>query len=78
MDMDMKELFANGCFVPDWTEVTEDAKTVIPDNVVPARKELNTLLDELAEIKENIENLQAKSWYLSKLRQYTEKGFSRT
>jgi hypothetical protein len=78
MDMDMKELFANGCFVPDWTEVTEDAKTVIPDNVVPARKELNTLLDELAEIKENIENLQAKSWYLNQLRQYKENGFSRT
>jgi len=76
--MDMKELFANGCFVPDWTEVTENAKTEIPDNAVPVRKELNILLDELAEIKENIENLQAKSWYLSKLRQYKENGFSIT
>ncbi len=75
MDMDIKELFANGCFVPDWTEVTAEVQEAAP---VPERKELRVLLDELAEIKENIENLQARSWYLGKLREYTENGFSRT
>jgi hypothetical protein len=71
--MDMKEIFENGCFTPAWTE-DEDIQA---ETSVPYRKDLDKLLSELAEIKENIENLQAKSWYLDRLRQYHEYGFSK-
>lgn len=71
--MDMKEIFENGCFTPAWTE-DEDIQS---ETSVPYRKDLDKLLSELAEIKENIENLQAKSWYLDRLRQYHEYGFSK-
>ena len=71
--MDMKELFENGCFTPEWVGAEE-----LQPVPAPHRKDLNELLDELAEIKENIENLQAKSWYLERLRQFHEHGFSRT
>ena len=71
--MDMKDLFENGCFTPEWANA---------DELEPVqglhRKNLDELLDELAKIKENIENLQAKSWYLERLRQFHQHGFSRT
>ena len=69
--MDMKELFENGCFTPAWTE---QEKVNENDSPVPKHKNLDTLLDELSQIKTNIENLQAKSWYLERLRQYNEHG----
>lgn len=71
--MDMKDIFETGCFSPGWIEKeTEEAPPV------PARKELSVLLGELEEIKNNIENLQAKQWYLAKLIQYHNEGFART
>lgn len=70
--MDMKELFENGCFIPEWSDAEEVQTALAP------RKDLNELLNELAEIKTNIENLQAKSWYLERLRHFTEHGISRT
>ena len=73
--MDMKDLFESGCFTPAWTETSEEIAESTP---IPYRKDLKVLLDELAEIKNNIENLQAKSWYLDRERQYREQGFSRT
>ena len=72
--MDMKELLANGCFTPEWTEAEEQEKPAYEIR----HKELDVLLNELAEIKENIEQLQAKSWYLDRLRQYHEHGFADT
>lgn len=72
--MDMKEIFENGCFTPAWAESEDE----INHPALAQKKDLNVLLDELAEIKNNIENLQAKSWYLERLRQYHEHGLSRT
>ncbi len=79
--MDMKDIFESGCFSPGWIE--QDLQPEIeqmPEQAapVPRRKELSVLLGELEEIKNNIENLQAKQWYLSRLVQYHERGFSRT
>ena len=72
--MDMKEIFENGCFTPVWTEPEEEYR----HPALSKRKDLSVLFDELEEIKNNIENLQAKSWYLERLRQYHEHGLSRT
>lgn len=71
--MDMQEIFKNGCFSPVWSGAEEVQPTVLPQ-----RKDVNELLEELAGIKENIENLQAKSWYLERLRQFTEHGLTKT
>lgn len=67
--MDMKELFENGCFTPEWA----DADILQPIAGVN-RKNLDELLKELSQIKEHIESLQAKSWYLERLRQFKEHG----
>lgn len=71
--MDMKELFENGCFTPEWSG-SEEVQPLAAHH----RKDLNELLDELEVIKDNINNLRAKSWYLGRLRQYNEHGVSAT
>lgn len=73
--MDMKDIFENGCFSPDWTEKSFETEVEPP---VPQRKELSVLLSELEDIKNNIENLEAKQWYLAKLIKYHNEGFART
>ena len=70
--MDMEELFKNGCFSPQWTEQKVVYQKDVP---IPNKKDLNTLLEELAEIKENIDTLQEKQWYLARLIQYHKNGF---
>ena len=74
--MDMKDIYESGGFTPVWADADE-LEAVEVQTAVPYRKDLDKLLSELAEIKENIENLQAKSWYLDRLRQYHEYGFSK-
>ena len=73
--MDMKELFDNGCFMPDWTEQASVYKEESP---VPQRKDIDTLYDELAEIKANIESLQERQWYLARKIEYHKYGFTNT
>lgn len=71
--MDMKDIFENGCFSPGWIEKGSETTPLVPE-----RKELSVLLGELEEIKNNIENLQAKQWYLARLIQYHKEGFAKT
>ena len=73
--MDMKELFENGCFTPEWTEQEAVYKEDAP---IPQHKDLDTLFDELAEIKANIEDLQEKKWYLARKMEYFKNGFTET
>lgn len=73
--MDMKELFANGCFTPDWTE---QASVYKEDAPVPIRKDLDTLLEELSEIQSNIEQIKEKQWYLARKLEYHKYGFTET
>ena len=73
--MDMKDIFENRCFSPDWIEKSVETEVEPP---VPQRKELSVLLSELEDIKNNIENLEAKQWYLAKLIKYHNEGFART
>lgn len=69
--MDMKDIYENGCFSPAWLEKDEEQSA-------PKRKELGVLLGELEEIKNNIEKLQAKQWYLARLIMYHNEGFAKT
>ena len=71
--MDMKELFENGCFTPEWTEQEAVYREETP---IPQHKDLDTLFEELAEIKENIESLQERKWYLARKMEYFKNGFS--
>ncbi len=66
--MDMKELFENGCFSPSWNEVEE--KEVF----IPQRKDLPTLLAELEDIKNSIDDIKARQWHLAKLMKFHQEG----
>ena len=68
-----KKEFLNGCFAPNWLEVdltntkvrTDDNKEVRPEST--NRKDLDTLLKELKEIKQNIEMAVEKQRRLANL-----------
>ena len=75
--MDMKELFENGCFTPAWTEHSEEITEPIKEEIVPQRKDVKVLLDELADIKDNMNTIKEKLWYLHRAREYNEAGFSK-
>ncbi len=66
--MDMKEIFENGCFSPSWNEVEE--KEVF----IPQRKDLPTLLAELEDIKNSIDDIKARQWHLAKLMKFHQEG----
>lgn len=81
--MDEKELFENLCFLPDWSEIepknqsdcekTESSQEKI---YVHRRKDLSTLLAELEQIKNAIEDVKAREWNLAKLMKFHKEGFS--
>ena len=67
-----KKEFNNNCFSPDWLEVDlRDAREHTVSKEVrlesKARKDLNTLLKELDEIKRNVENAVEKQRRLANL-----------
>lgn len=68
--MDMKEVFADGCFSPGWNEVEEK------ETYVSQKKDLTVLLAELEDIKNTIEDVKAKQWHLAKLMRFHSEGFS--
>lgn len=70
--MNEKDLFENNCFLPCWTEEAEYEK----DEPVRQKKDLTTLLAELEEIKNHIENIKAKQWHLAKLVKYNRAGIA--
>ena len=77
--MNDKELFENFCFLPDWSEISEDAlkahnKYDDQSVYMPQRKDLQTLLAELEQIKNNIEDIKAREWHLAKLMKFHREG----
>ena len=66
--MDMKEIFLNFFFSPGWNEV--EKKEVY----VPQRKDLTTLLAELEDIKNSIDDIKARQWHLAKLMKFHREG----
>ena len=73
--IDMNEIFENNCFSMGWTEA--NTSNVEQQAFIPQRKDLQTLLAELEDIKNTIEDAKAKKWYLEKLSKYYEEGFAR-
>lgn len=73
--MNEKDLFAKGCFLPDWTTETE----LQPISAVYKRqnKDMQTLLNELDEIKDRIQKIQAKQWHLAQLMHFHKNEFAR-
>ena len=72
--MSTKEDFKNRCFLPNWIEVdlnvTESTEDTVNKEVrleSEQRKDLNTLLKELDEIKRNIEKAVEKQHRLANL-----------
>ena len=70
--MDANELFENNCFPMFWSEDTEPAENI----PTVQKKDLQTLLAELEDIKNKIDDLSAKEWHLSKLMQFHKAGLT--
>lgn len=70
--MNERELFEKGCFSPSWLD--EDAEVEQPISTVYARhnKDMQTLLKELDQIKERIQEIQARQWHLARLLHFHE------
>ena len=79
--MSNKKDFKNNCFSPNWLEVDlEESKRqqVTKEERLESkrRKDLNTLLKELDEIKENIERVAEKQHRLANLSAFYSGGFA--
>ena len=68
--MNDKELFENNCLPLFWLEDEEVVQQPQP------RKDLQTLLAELEDIQNRIEDLSAKEWHLAKLMKFHKEGLS--
>lgn len=69
--MNNKELFENNCFPLCWLEDEEEFKA---PQFVHQRKDLTTLLAELEDIKNKINDILAKEWHLAKLMKFHKEG----
>lgn len=72
--MNSKELFENNCFPLCWLEDEEEFKAPEPVQ----RKDLTTLLAELEDIKNRINDISAKEWHLAKLMKFHKANFTTT
>lgn len=72
--MNSKELFENNCFPLCWLE--DDEEFEAPEPV--QRKDLTTLLAELEDIKNRINDISAREWHLAKLMKFHKANFSTT
>ena len=80
--MSDKNEYKNGCFSPNWLEVDlrdtagyNEQKEVYRENKL--RKDLNTLLKELEEIKQNIVNAAEKQRRLANLMGFYNSDFAK-
>lgn len=69
--MNDKELFENNCFPLFWCE---DEEHFAPAEVQPQRKDLTTLLAELEDIQNRIDDINAREWHLAKLVKFHKEG----
>ena len=68
--MNEKELFENLCLSPDWQE-----KENVP--YVRQNKDLTTLLSEVEEIKDYLQEVKEKQWHLANMMRFHQKGFAK-
>ena len=64
-----KDLFENNCFPIRWCE--DEPKIYERQN-----KDLTTLLAELEDIKNRIDDITAREWHLAKLMKFHKAGFT--
>ena len=64
-----KDLFENNCFPICWCE--DEPKIYERQN-----KDLTTLLAELEDIKNRIDDITAREWHLAKLMKFHKAGFT--
>ena len=69
--MNDKELFENNCLPLFWLE---DEENIEPQ--IQPRKDLKTLLAELEEIKNKIDDIKAREWHLAKLIKFHKEGLT--
>ena len=65
-----RELFDNFCFLPAWNEVEETTPQYERHH-----KDLDTLLQELEDIKNEMEEIKARKWHLAELLKFHEHDF---
>lgn len=70
-------LFEKGCFLACWNddEILEEKNTHANLNSLTDNKDLDTLLSELREIKEHIEDVRQRKWELEKSLMYHYHNF---
>jgi len=73
--MNEKQLFENGCFLPCWAEDIDAQEMPISTVYVRQNKDLQTLLKELDDIKNQMQDIQAKQWNLAKLVHFHNNNF---
>lgn len=69
--MNDKELFENDCLPLFWLEDEEHF-----EQPVTQRKDLQTLLAELEDIKNQIDEISAREWHLAKLMKFHNEGLA--
>lgn len=69
--MNDKELFENNCLPLFWLEDEEQF-----EKQPQPRKDLTTLLAELEEIKNKIDDISAREWHLAKLMKFHKQGLT--
>lgn len=74
--MDEKKLFESGCFLPCWAEDTENEQS-ISQVYTRQNKDLQTLLKELDEIKNHIQDVKERQWNLARLIYFHENNFAK-
>ncbi len=75
--MNEREMFEKGCFLPSWAEDITEQELPISQIHVKRNKDLQTLLNELDDIKDRIQTIQAKQWHLAKLIKFNQENFAR-
>ena len=73
--MNDSEMYFNGCFSPSWIEDVRGNTFEIESNYPQQKKSLETLRMELEEIKDHLQDVQARQWNLEKLLNFHTKGF---
>lgn len=74
--MNDKDLFESGCFSPEWTSETPEEPLARVNS--PAKfKDKETLLQELREIKQRMQEIRAREWHLAKLLEFHHQQFAK-
>jgi hypothetical protein len=75
--MNEKNLFENGCFLPEWTsDDTVEDSTPIKVAYSVQSKDLQTLLKEMSEIKSRLQEIKARRWNLERMVYFHQNGLA--